>query len=302
MKLQHLLLNNIKFEFSAINGDKELAKQIQTRLIDLGLLEGSADGAFGPLSTLALKKFQQLTKTNEPEYIGPVTARHLIQVKPEHLPQTVLKLGNDLASRIVKYMLAKKYKVFTDSQYYNIVYVEGMNPNGKLNNDAPNHFNDIRTVIAFEQGVPKILGVWEATTEPGSKYTYQPMNPKGAARIHFGQYKAWCVGMHGVSNAHEALVQVAPVTVWRDLNKDFIRPGDKAETGLFGINQHWGYDYPKNDIRGASAGCLVGRTTQGHREFMALVKRDKRYLTSNRYVFNSTIIAGNDLVKNFPSA
>ena len=27
-----------------------------------------------------------------------------------------------------------------------------------------------------------------------------------------------------------------------------IRTGDKLDTGLFGINQHWGYDYPRNDI------------------------------------------------------
>ncbi|MBE9228741.1 peptidoglycan-binding protein [Phormidium sp. LEGE 05292] len=302
MKLQYLLQNNINWKFSAINEDQELAKQIQTRLIDLGILEGSADGSFGPISILALKKFQQLTKTNEPDYIGSVTARHLIQVKPEYLPQPVLKLGNDLASRIVKYMLAKQYKLFTDSQYYNIVYVEGINPNGTLNNDNPNYFNDIRSVITFENGVPKLAGIWEATTEPGAKYTYRPMNPNGVARIHFGQYKAWSVGMHGTSNPHEALVQVAPVTVYRDLNKDFIRIGDRIETGLFGINQHWGYDFPKNDIVGASAGCLVGRSTKGHREFMALVKRDQRFLTTKQYVFISTIIPGDDLVKNFPVA
>lgn len=302
MKLQYLLQNNINWKFSAINEDQELAKQIQTRLIDLGILEGSADGSFGLISILALKKFQQLTKSNEPDYIGSVTARNLIQVKPEDLPQPVLKLGNDLASRIVKYMLAKRYKLFTDSQYYNIVYVEGINPNGTLNNDDPNYFNDIRSVITFEDGVPKLAGIWEATTEPGAKYTYRPMNPNGVARIHFGQYKAWSVGMHGTSNAHEALVQVAPVTVYRDLNKDFIRIGDRIETGLFGINQHWGYDFPKNDIVGASAGCLVGRSTKGHREFMALVKRDKRFLTTKQYVFISTIIPGDDLVKNFPVA
>ena len=177
-----------------------------------------------------------------------------------------------------------------------------MNPNGTLNNDAPNHFNDIRTVITFEDGVPKIAGIWEATTEPGSKYTYRPMNANGAARIQFGQYKAWSVGIHGTGNAHEALIQVAPVTVCRDFNQDFIRISDRTESGLFGINQHWGYDYPKNDILGASAGCLVGRSTQGHREFMALVKRDKRYLTTSGYIFTSTIIPGDDLVKNFPAA
>ncbi|MHC5755429.1 MAG: hypothetical protein ACYTXF_33270 [Nostoc sp.] len=26
------------------------------------------------------------------------------------------------------------------------------------------------------------------------------------------------------------------------------------------MNQHWGYDYPANDINNASTGCLVGRS------------------------------------------
>jgi hypothetical protein len=101
------------------------------------------------------------------------------------------------------------------------------------------------------------------------------MNPGGAARIKFGQYNSWTVGMH---HTHEALVQVEPVTVYRDLNKDYKREGDKEDTGLFGINQHWGYDLPINDLNNSSAGCLVGRTTTGHKQFMALIKSDKRYL------------------------
>ena len=101
------------------------------------------------------------------------------------------------------------------------------------------------------------------------------MNPKGAARIAFNQYKAWSVGTHRASSpqGHEALVQTAPVAVYRDLNKDFKRPGDRVDTGLFGINQHWGYDAPMGDLGTTSAGCLVGRTKNGHRQFMALVKQ-----------------------------
>lgn len=205
---------------------------------------------------------------------------------------------DNLANKIVDYMLANQYKLFTDSQYFNIVYVEGMSTDGKLNNDEPNQFNDIRTVIAFEEATSKIVGIWEATTEPGSRYTYRPMNPKGAARIAFGQYTAWRVGIHGNSQPHEALLQVAPVTVFRDLNKDFIRPGDKTETDLFGINQHWGYDLPKRDIGLASAGCLVGRTRDGHREFMALVKSDRRYQANNQFIFTTTIIPGDKLSVN----
>ncbi|HEY8509928.1 MAG TPA: hypothetical protein VIL32_16310, partial [Steroidobacteraceae bacterium] len=60
--------------------------------------------------------------------------------------------------------------------------------------------------------------------------------------------------------------------------------------GLFGINQHWGYDLPRGDIGRASAGCLVGRTKAGHRAFMSIVKEDPRFVASHAYRFITTVI------------
>jgi hypothetical protein len=48
---------------------------------------------------------------------------------------------NDLAEKIIRYMLAKSYKVAVGPKNYNIVYVEGMHVDGSLNPDAPNCFN-----------------------------------------------------------------------------------------------------------------------------------------------------------------
>ncbi|RUR85099.1 peptidoglycan-binding protein [Chlorogloeopsis fritschii PCC 9212] len=301
MKLQEFLGTDTKYGLEAIADDAELARQIQILLIGLGLLEPPADGKFGPISVAALKKFQSLTNTTETDFIGAETAKKLIETKPEDLPKPPLKLSNDLASRIVKYMQAMNYQVFTGLKEYNITYVEGMNGDGSLNKDNKNEFNDRRIVIEIVDGVPKIVDHWQATTEPGAYYTYKPMNRAGAARIQFGQYKAWAVGYHGNADRHEALIQVAPITVCRDFNKDFKRTGDKLDTGLFLVNQHWGYDAPSNDIKNASAGCLVGRMRQGHREFMAIVKQDRRYVTNNNYVFYTTVIPGDDLVKKFPA-
>jgi hypothetical protein len=201
-----------------------------------------------------------------------------------------------LATQIIKYMEAKNYIVFSGPKNYNIVYVEGMNEDGTLNDDAPNQFNDRRMVIELIDGAASLINHWQATTEPGDHYTYYPMNPGGAARIAFGQYKAWQVGIHGNAEPHEALVQVRVVEVCRDLNKDFKRTGDKREWGIFGINQHWGYDAPIGDIKNTSAGCLVGRRRQGHKEFMELVKSDRRYQIDSNYVFYTTLIAGDDLL------
>ncbi|MBW4479675.1 MAG: hypothetical protein KME54_23220 [Tolypothrix brevis GSE-NOS-MK-07-07A] len=204
----------------------------------------------------------------------------------------------DLATRIVDYMKAKNYAVFSGEKNYNIVYVEGMNEDGTLNDDAPNQFNDCRIIIEIVGNEPKIVNHWQATTEPGAYYTYNPMNEDGAARIKFGQYQAWKVGTHGNSEPHEALIQVLPVSIHRDFNKDFKRTGDRVDTGYYGINQHWGYDAPLTDIKNTSAGCLVGRRRQGHREFMKILKSDRRYQQSKDYIFYTTIIAGDDLIKN----
>ncbi|HEY9820358.1 MAG TPA: peptidoglycan-binding domain-containing protein, partial [Candidatus Sericytochromatia bacterium] len=106
MKLQNFVGTGLKYSFQAIAVDKELTSQIQVRLIMLGLLEPPSDGKFGPVTTAALKKFQNLMKCNEIEYLGAVTAKRLIEAKLEDLPKPPLKLGNNLASRIIKYMQA----------------------------------------------------------------------------------------------------------------------------------------------------------------------------------------------------
>src|SRR5262249_29880962 len=211
--------------------------------------------------------------------------------KAESSPFT---LGTDLASRIVKAILRNGHAVDANPGHCNIVYIEGLNPDGTPNDNKPNRFNDLRLVIRFDGKVPKIVGKWEATTEPSRRWTERPMNPKGAARIKFGQYTAWRVGVH--NGSHEALVQTGgPITVYRDLNKDFKRDGDKVETGFFGINQHGGYDLPRDDLGNSSAGCLVGRTMAGHRAFMEIVKSDPRYIDDDEFVFTATIMPASDV-------
>lgn len=178
----------------------------------------------------------------------------------------------------------------------NIIYVEGMDADGNPNRNRVNAFDDLRCVIDFVDGKPRILGSWEATTAPGERYTQNPINSGGAAVISLGYQRAWQVGMHPMSNPnHLGLVQTGgPVTVNRDKNKDYIR-NDQVQTGYFGINQHWGYDQPRGDIGPASAGCLVGRTKDGHREFMKLVEADPRYLADSKHIFGTTIVTAKDV-------
>ena len=200
---------------------------------------------------------------------------------------------SDLAHLVVAAMERKGYQVDRGPGEVNIVYVEGMNPDGTANADEANKWNDLRLLIRFEGGAPRIIGEWAATTEPGRYWTENPISPLGAARIEFGQYKSWQVGMH--RNNHEALVQTGgEVTVCRDLNKDGQRTGDKRQTGEFGINQHWGYDLP--EVEKASAGCLVGQSKDGHRQFMALVKSDPRYQANRKYVFATAVLSESEVL------
>jgi len=137
------------------------------------------------------------------------------------MTQKIQSTVKTFADRIIDYMEQQDYKISRDKEEKNIIYVEGTNTNGTENDDRPNYFNDLRIIIAFDREIrPVIEGIYLATTEPGFYYTDNPMNPKGAARIKFGQYTAWQVGLHGYSNPHEALVQVEEVAVHRDYNRD----------------------------------------------------------------------------------
>lgn len=263
--------------------------EVQQKLIQWGLLDPPADGIFGSQSGAALSYARELWGLPHETDAGTFILSY-----SEPIP---LRLDNSLASRIIKYMQSAQYHISRGDKHFNIVYLEGADEDGSPNSDIPNQWNDLRLVLEIKRdGVPRIVGAWMATTEPGRKYTESPMNPDGAFRIAFGQYKAWVIGTH---KDHEALIQAGEITGFRDANKDYKRTGDRRVTGSdFGVDQHWGYNMTL--VEGASAGCLVGQSKDGHREFMATIKTDRRYLLNPNYVFLTTVIAGDDLAAKFP--
>lgn len=185
--------------------------------------------------------------------------------------------------------IRKHGKFFTNPGELNILYIEGVNPDLSKNNNIPNDWNDLRLVL---DSTGAVLGKWRATVNPGRYWVENRMNSKGAANTHYGQYTSWKIGYH--RGDHEALVQTGgTVVVDRDANEDFERDGDPMDRGFFGINQHWGYDQVKVDK--ASAGCLVGQSREGHKEFMKLVKSDVRYQQNKSFIFTSTIIPSKDI-------
>lgn len=183
-------------------------------------------------------------------------------------------------------------RLFTAPNEVNIIAVEGMNRDGTLNPDKPDRFNDFIGCLTFNGNTPRWLGGWVCTTEPGRHFTLNRMNPRGAARIEFGQYRSWQVGMH--NGDHEALVQTGgTVTVRRDHNNDMIRTNDPTHTGHFGINIHHGWNASVNAIGRTSAGCAVIPNVAQFQQFMRTVKADPRYRQNERFIFTASFIPGN---------
>lgn len=264
-------------------------KAIQSALIHCGYLDPPADGGYGPVSKWALRKFAERAGLDAGSALSTKLDEALGEAEP--LP---LDPGDDLAGRIVKAMQHNNYWIARHPDCVNIVYVEGVDADGTPNDNRNNVFNDLRVVFRVrDDGVPVILDMWEATTEPSRKFTVRPVNPGGAFHIKFGQYKAWIRGWH---HAHEALVQVGEIEGYRDPRKTFKRDFKYPVRGSgFGVNQHWGYDLPHDDMGNSSAGCLVGRSTQGHRKFMSLVLADARYRANPAYRFMTAIVPASDL-------
>jgi hypothetical protein len=296
LSLEDIVVGRTGVDLRALSRGNPLTNQVQQRLLDLGFLDPPVDGDFGPVSQLALQQFGKAIGLDVGLTLEPDLARGLLERDIDTLLPVAPR--SDLAGRIFRYMRRKGFFFARQPSYVNIVYVEGVTKNGTPNDNRPNVFNDRRIVLTIEDGVPVEQGNWTATTEPGKDFTEHPLNPQGAARIAFGQFKSWRVGIHkaGKPTAHEALVQVNTVRVHRDLNKDFKREGDAVFEGSnFGINQHMGFDRPEDNIGPASAGCLVGRVKEEHREFMRVIKADPRRKASQGYQYLTTVIEGTDL-------
>lgn len=110
-------------------------------------------------------------------------------------------------------------------------------------NTTPNAFDDeihVFTNIATE-GKPKwAYFVFKCTTDPGTYWLRNPMNPQGTAILNPGQYvNTYKLGLH--RGVYKALIQTGgKVSVTRDYNRDAILDfnNGRVASGYFGINIH----------------------------------------------------------------
>lgn len=161
----------------------------------------------------------------------------------------------------------------------------------RANTSVPNVFNDSLNVL-FIDNTGRLANVsWRATTDPGTYWLKNPMNPQGTAILKPGQYfGSHALGMH--RGKYLALVQVRPVTVIRDFNRD--GNADYAigreETGLFGINIHRAsVEGTTKTIDKYSAGCQVFANADDFSAFLQLAERHKNIYGNS---FTYTLLSG----------
>jgi hypothetical protein len=184
---------------------------------------------------------------------------------------------------------SKNYIIFeNDTKPYNLNIIGIRN-----NNRTPNSFDDIIIVMWKYQGVWNFQ-TYTATTEPGLYYLKHPANNAGTAILKEGQYhNAFQLGLH--QGQYKALVQVKPVTVIRDYDKDNYLTFESAreETGIFGINIHRASLNGKTiNVNRWSAGCQVFADSEQFNGFITLCEKAVQHWGKQ---FSYTLININDL-------
>lgn len=173
------------------------------------------------------------------------------------------------------------YRVFDDATHpLNLNLVALRRTNG-----TPNAFDDLLACFwPLADGSFDGLA-WKCTTDPGTHWLRNPMNPGGTAAIAEGQYRgAYTIGTHGWSNPnfrHKALVQVGPLKIYRDNNRDDVMDYDPRTvhtTHPVGLNIHrasaWGEAVQVDQW---SAGCIVLPRAADLAQLLALADESAEY-------------------------
>lgn len=276
-------------------------KGIQEELIRIGLLDGVADGRWGSITASAYRAARRSLTGSESDTIDAAFLQKLarypsatslkFKAKDPSNPENILAVK--LVERMVELKMQLNISMGSSSPTYNIVYVSGTNPDGSKNKDSIDNWNDLRFLIQIAQDGTVLVPLCKVgTIDAGTDWRENPMNSLGCAQIDKDKQflSAWCVGRHG-SRQYPALVQCGEITITRDYNKSGLRDAaDKHYSGSdFGINQHHGYDSDR--VGQMSAGCLVARSIAGHEQFMALLRKDRRYQCNNGYAWSTAVLS-----------
>ena len=123
----------------------------------------------------------------------------------------------------------------------------------RSNANERNKFDDLIGIVNKNS-----IRWFTCTTNPGTHWLKNLLNPKGAALLKPNQYiDTWKIGLH--QGKYEALVQSKLVDVYRDKNlNDIAEESTSIDRGLFGVNIHRASDKIISQIIDKwSAGCQV---------------------------------------------
>ena len=119
--------------------------------------------------------------------------------------------------------------------------------------NLPNQFDDLFGVVMGDK-----VEWFTCTTNPGTHWLKNLLNPKGTALLKANQYvDTWKLGLH--QGKYEAFVQAQAVEVFRDKDLDDVAEETATvDKGFFGINIHRANEkFTSKLIDKWSAGCQV---------------------------------------------
>ena len=181
----------------------------------------------------------------------------------------------------------KGFVWFDGSKDYdlNIIGIRNSIPQLKVTNK----FDDTITVSYKLKGKWK-FHIWKCTTDPGRLGVIKFRNKEGVARLVEGQYRgSYTIGLH--QGKYEALIQIKPVRVYRDNNRDMKYDESRIKSGIFGINIHKAGE-DSTYVENWSEGCQVFKKSADFDSFMAIVNKSAKI---HGPTFTYTLIESSDI-------
>jgi len=190
-------------------------------------------------------------------------------------------------------MAKKGYRYFKSGDLnLNIVGVR----NSETKNRVTNAFDDCIT-LSYKLDSEWKFHCFKCTTDPGTHWVENLLNPNGVAILKPGQYRSsHKIGLH--QGKYEALRQQKPLEVYRDDNQDGIYDclEEDIDKGIFGINIHRATAKTggkSTRVDKWSAGCQVISSNDDFAVFMKICNQSKD-LWGNSFTY--TLIESKDII------
>jgi hypothetical protein len=173
---------------------------------------------------------------------------------------------------IIRYMGYWGYVVFKRPYELNIIGI-------RANSTQSDSFDDTILCFWYDDKGNLVYRTYQVSTDPGTFWLNNPMQPRGTAILKGGQYLyAWqLISSNRFGFPTQELMQVKEVTILRDYDRNGILDffNGLEDVGLFGINIHTGTtpNQKSSQVGQWSAGCQVFAVWAEWIEFLALVNK-----------------------------